>query len=118
MKPKVLLSGAQTLDDAVHGADTYVLSKYPWILLAAHSPWRQQPASPSQLAFLAKIRDCKPEMLQNLSKGQAADMLTKFKHGSVGHFAEIKKERRQIETVREREAKRLARETVGVGPLA
>jgi superfamily II DNA or RNA helicase len=46
----------------------------PSVLIARDAPWRSQPASPAQLATLRK---CRIRVQPNITKGEAAELLTK-----------------------------------------
>jgi len=118
--PRQLLQAA-TLVDAVHGADKYAAEKYPHVLISRHANWRRRPATDGQLKFLNKLRE-ENEKLEatDITKGKAADMLIKVRHGARGQFAshQASKRRmqRQVSMQAQVEAMKL-REQVSVGPL-
>ncbi|KAI0396334.1 P-loop containing nucleoside triphosphate hydrolase protein [Xylariaceae sp. FL0594] len=118
--PRQLLQAA-TLEDAVHGADTYAAEKYPHVLISTRASWRRGPATEGQLKFLNRFRE-KDQKLEatNITKGKAADMLTKLRHGARGQFASHQASKRKMErqasAQAQAEAMRL-REHVSVGPL-
>ncbi|KAI0406111.1 P-loop containing nucleoside triphosphate hydrolase protein [Xylaria palmicola] len=119
--PRKLLQ-AVTLSDATHGADKYASEKYPNMLIARHMRWRKGPATHGQLGFLNKLRG-EDEKLQiaDITKGQAADMITKLKHGARGRFAMLEADRRRAAreaAAQEQKAALRLREQVSVGPLA
>ena len=56
-----------------------------------NAPWRQTSASPAQVSLVSKRwsrlypdadEEKKTEMLETLTKGNAADIITRLKHGS------------------------------------
>ncbi|OTA63815.1 P-loop containing nucleoside triphosphate hydrolase protein [Hypoxylon sp. EC38] len=120
--PRKLLE-ASTLIDAVHGCDKYASEKYPRLLIWKHQSWRRGPPTDGQLKFLNKLRgeDNKLEAT-DITKGKAADMITKLRHGARGHFATLEANRRRKERqeslVQEREKAMYLREKVSIGPLS
>lgn len=115
--PRELLSAA-TFSDAVHGADSYAAQAFPYTFIHRHQPWRNLPPTQGQLDFINKMRGGARELqAKDLTKGKAADMITKLKHGARGQFARIeaeqKRKQRQMSVADERQN----RETVRVGPL-
>jgi ATP-dependent helicase IRC3 len=107
-----------TLSAAIHAADTFAASKFERIFIHNNSDWRQQPASEGQLAFLNKFRgDEDPLTPEQVTKGKAADMLTKWKFGARGRFEKmlVRKRRVEREVAKTEELRR--REEVAVGPL-
>ncbi|KAH9044720.1 P-loop containing nucleoside triphosphate hydrolase protein [Lactarius pseudohatsudake] len=133
---KVLDAGS--LPDAVRGCDTYAAEK---ILrgplsqaLLRTAKWRQGPASAAQKLFVAKRwgyvhksvqnfrehsdGDVFPERLKNLTKGQAATIITRLKHGAQGRYIKKLMAHRKLEIADAKEKHRQAREHVRVGPLA
>ena len=120
-KPRRLFK-ATTFTDAVHGADKYASEKYPHRLISRYQTWRRGPPTDGQLKFLNQLR-AKDDKLQtaDITKGKAADMITKLRHGARGHFASINAKRRQKEKQLLANEQRQAlkfREKVTVGPLA
>lgn len=119
-KPHKLLE-ASTLMDAVHGADNYALQKYPRILIVKFMEWRKGPPTEGQLTFLNKVRVDGTKLKEtDITKGQAADMITKIRHGARGHFATIQTMQRKMgreAAAREELKARKLREKVSVGSL-
>ncbi|OTB03304.1 hypothetical protein M426DRAFT_74070 [Hypoxylon sp. CI-4A] len=120
--PRRLLD-APTLVDAVHGCDKYASEKYPHYLISRYQRWRNGPATDGQLDFLNKLRG-ETEKLEatDITKGKAADMITKLRHGARSRFSAIdadrkRKERRQS-LAAEKEKVMQLREKVAVGPLS
>jgi ATP-dependent helicase IRC3 len=129
---------ASCLADAVRGCDTYATEK---ILKGPLSQalwrtarWRQGPASASQKLFVAKrwgyihksVQDFRehsggdvfPERLKVLTKGEAANIITRLKHGAQGRYVKKLMVHRKVEIADAKEKQRQAREHVRVGPLA
>lgn len=121
MRPRQIAL-SETFLDAVHAADTFVAEKYAWGTLTYSHPWRKKPASDGQLGILNKLRD-KDNQLgpDDVSKGKAADMITKIKFGAKGRFHQLEAARRRALRVNERMDKIASirqREQVAVGPMA
>lgn len=119
------IASASTLTDAIHAADTFAATKFERIFINTSSSWRKGPASEGQLSFLNKIRinegkDLDLLTAEDLTKGQAGDMITKIKFGARGRFDKMvaakRKESKVIEKLEQLEDLR-RRETVRVGPL-
>ncbi|KAK4204142.1 putative ATP-dependent helicase IRC3 [Triangularia verruculosa] len=119
--PREILS-AETFVDAVHGCDTFVRERYSHIYISSRMPWRKAPASEGQLKFLNKLRPEDDKLGPgNITRGKAADMITKIKHGAKGRFTELKtdrKKRKKQSMYEQLEMERREREKVTVGPLA
>jgi ATP-dependent helicase IRC3 len=120
MKPRPI-ARALTFTDALHAADTYAHKKYPYKVISRNQSWRNSPASDGQLAFLNKLRS-KDEQLtgDSITKGKAADMITKVKHGARGRFATLEADKRRMDRAKvkvEQEQALREREKVSVGPL-
>jgi ATP-dependent helicase IRC3 len=120
MKPREI-ARSLTFTDAVHAADTFAQSKYPFHFISRNQPWRSRPASGGQLIFLNKSRPKDDQLTaDDITKGKAGDMITKFKHGARGRFADIEAERRRLGRMKlkiEQEQALKEREQVSVGPL-
>ncbi|KAI1323001.1 P-loop containing nucleoside triphosphate hydrolase protein [Xylariaceae sp. FL0255] len=118
--PRRLLQ-AETLSDAVHGADKYASEKYPHIIISRHMGWRNRPPTDGQLKMLNKMRGEKEKLkASDTTKGKAADMITKIRHGARGRFASLEADRRRAErqiSLQEHEKVMRLREQVTVGPL-
>lgn len=119
-RPRTLLT-SPTLPPAILAADTFAASRFSRIFINTNSPWRRQPASEGQLAFLNRFRgDEEPLRAEQVTKGKAADMLTKWKFGARGRFEKMLVRRRREEKGVVKAAKReelRRREEVVVGPL-
>lgn len=117
--PREILT-ASTFSDAVHGADSYAAHAFPHTFIQRHQPWRKLAPTQGQLDFVNKLRgkEGKPLTAVDLSKGRAADMITKLKHGARGQFAKIEAEQRRREKQTSAIDSKLDRERVRVGPVA
>ncbi|KAG8626115.1 hypothetical protein KVT40_006516 [Elsinoe batatas] len=113
---------AETLEDAVHAADTFAVEKFSYGYLTARATWRSSPATEAQVGFLNKTRSEKEKLkLGKVTKGMATDMIVKLKFGAKGRLGRLQVERRKEE--RHADRKRAfetmkERETVRVGPVA
>ncbi|KAF5001765.1 hypothetical protein FDECE_10847 [Fusarium decemcellulare] len=116
--PKEILT-ASSFTDAVHGADSFAKNKFPFGFINRYQSWRSLPPTQGQVEFINKLRGkAKPLTPEDLTKGKAADMITKLKHGARGQFSKIEADQRREQRQRvATEAKRL-REHVTVGPVA
>lgn len=114
---------ASSLDfvHAVHAADTLADSVFGSMFISLRQPWRKKPASPGQVEFLNKhILKQNPIGVQDITKGQAADMITKIVNGAKGRFSEIVAQKKRTKRAEEKvsKLKRLReREEVKLGPL-
>ena len=120
-RPRVIAQTNTSFSDAVHAADTFATKRFPWRTIHLGQTWRRDPASDSQIAFLNKSRPMGDGLSSDeVSKGKAADMITKLKFGAKGWFAGLeankRKEVRSMDQVRKMQAMK-SRETVQVGPL-
>ncbi|KAI9930169.1 hypothetical protein ASPWEDRAFT_23894 [Aspergillus wentii DTO 134E9] len=121
-----LIASATDLDTAVRAADTFASSEFEEHYIASWKGWRRYPATTSQIQVLnkAKVRNEKLGP-SDLTRGQAADMITKLKHGGKKRFTASASERQALqkrEKKREKDARELEklkqREDVKVGPVA
>ena len=121
MRPRVLAKSL-TFSDAIHSADTFASNKFPWTLIHSGQAWRKKPATDGQLAFINKIRPMADQVTGDvISKGKAADMITKIKFGAKGWFNKLeaveKRKVRASEKIRQMDEMR-QREDIRVGPVA
>ena len=115
------IATSETFSDAVHAADTYAMDKFAWLSIDKEQAWRKKPASEGQLNFLNKLRDMDAQLTADkVTKGKAADMITKVKFGAKGRFSKLEAARKRESRASER-VNKLAelrkREEVRVGPL-
>lgn len=115
------LAKATTFMDAVHAADTFASGHCVRQFLDKDQAWRKAPATIGQLAFLNKLRSVKDQLTADgITKGKAADMITKVKFGARGRLDTMKKTKRMMTRLDEKEARLAAlrqREKVHVGPM-
>lgn len=110
---------APSLTDAVQGADTYANEKFPRFVIDRKQGWRGGKPTHGQLLFLNKLRPEDEQLTEDdITKGKAANMITKLKFGAKGRFAELQASRRKRERELGKVQQRQLRETVTVGPLA
>jgi ATP-dependent helicase IRC3 len=119
-RPRRIASGTD-LETAVRAADTYASSKFDERYIASWKPWRQNPATSGQIQLLNKARIREGKLRPgDLTRGQAADMITKLKFGGKKRFKSIEVQQRKAER-REKtmnEFDELRRRTnVKVGPV-
>ncbi|KAL2015500.1 hypothetical protein VTK56DRAFT_5355 [Thermocarpiscus australiensis] len=119
--PREILS-ATTFADAVHGCDKYAEERYPFYIISARMKWRRDDATDGQLEFLNKFRGEDNKLRPGeISKGRAADMITKIRHGARGQFASIeavKKQQQKSALAAQLYRERRDSEMVSVGPLS
>jgi ATP-dependent helicase IRC3 len=119
-RPRLIASGSD-LETAVRAADTYASDKFEEHFIASWKPWRQNPATAGQIKLLnqAGIRKGKVQAGE-LSRGQAADMITKLKFGGKKRFKQNEMQRRKAERqadVAKKMSELQKRTEVKVGPL-
>lgn len=117
-----LLATVQRFGEAVRAADKFAKEKMPFFAISKNASWRRTPASDTQIAFINKIRD-ESEKLEkgSITKGQAADWITKIKHGARGRFNKITIAKRKAEriTMKKDKFQEMQRKAqVKVGPVA
>lgn len=122
LKPRVIAK-AETLESAVHAADTFADRHFVRALVLLGAPWRKKEASQAQVDFLNKFQGqegAEPLSPTSITKGEANDMITKLKHGARGFMKQLSqfKQRENKRVEREHKLDRLRqRENVMVGPL-
>lgn len=115
--PREILKAA-TFNDAVHGADSYAANAFPHTFINRNQSWRRLPPTQGQLDFVNRLRGrAKALTVSDLTKGKAADMITKLKHGARGQFAKIEAEQRRREKQSNILDAKHNRERVTVGPV-
>jgi len=125
---------AQLLPEAVRGCETYVertvMKGLPIQTLYRSARWRQTPASEGQKAIITKrwgktrigsvempTEEARLQKIESLSKGEAADIITRIKHGAQMRFEKKEKRNRKTQTAILNETTHRLREIVRVGPL-
>ncbi|EGE09266.1 DEAD/DEAH box helicase [Trichophyton equinum CBS 127.97] len=118
-RPREVVS-AVDLVQAIHAADTLASRVFGGpVYIASWQPWRKRRASPGQIGYLRK--QLGKEIPDKITKGEAADMITKLKHGAKGQFKELLSSKRRSKRELEKVAKwkeMAAGEEVKIGPLA
>ncbi|KAL4876614.1 P-loop containing nucleoside triphosphate hydrolase protein [Aspergillus karnatakaensis] len=112
------IASAEDFESAVRAADTFAASHFEDFYVSSRQRWRGFAASQGQIQFLnaAKIREggIQPG---DLTRGQAADLITKLKFGSKKRFAAKRKQRaKHDEKVRDLQELQ-KRGEVRVGPV-
>ncbi|KAL8711011.1 MAG: hypothetical protein Q9225_007188 [Loekoesia sp. 1 TL-2023] len=109
MRPRKVAE-CETFSDAVHAADTFASSRFPWPFVQHAQRWRKMPATEGQLMFLNKFRDTDDQLTADrISKGKATDLITKIKFGAKGWFGRLEAAKRRENRMQER-----ARELAGM----
>lgn len=120
MRPATIAT-TSTFEDAVHAADTFAKKRFVVPMVLTSARWRRYPATAEQIAFLNKFREEGKKLeVGGVTKGRAADWITKIKHGARGRFkkmqtetAKARRERQRHEKVEEMQRRAL----VKVGPV-
>jgi len=129
MRSRRILSAA-TLSDAIRGCDTYVASKIargPVLStgLLRSAKWRKSPASEGQRQLIMK-RWLKQgptnqvstlEDIEQMTKGEAANIITRLKHGAQTRYEKKMKAYARAASDFHKEKTRREREIVEIGPL-
>lgn len=115
------IATATTFEDAVHAADTFASEKFPYSYISKSAAWRRGPASEAQVTYINKSRDENAKLdVDKVTKGRAADMITKLHFGIKGRFDKIKQAQKKVEAEQEKN-KRLKdqakNQAVQVGPV-
>ncbi|RAK99251.1 DEAD/DEAH box helicase [Aspergillus ibericus CBS 121593] len=113
-----LIATATDFESAVHAADTFAASEFDDRYISTRQPWRHHPATAAQVTMLnkAKIRDERIASSE-LTRGQAADLITKLKFGGKKRFASMQRKRRVADEKARDMAELKRREEVRVGPV-
>ena len=115
------IASAHSLETAVHAADTFAAnsSLFTRAVVARTANWRGAPASEGQLEFLKKVIGTDSHFDgEAVTKGEAADMITKIKHGARGRFEKLAASARRVKQQQARVEELRNRERVEVGPVA
>ncbi|KAF2154404.1 DEAD/DEAH box helicase-like protein [Myriangium duriaei CBS 260.36] len=111
----------ETLEDAVHAADTFAMEKFSYNYLRTSAGWRKTLATEAQMGYLNKGRSEDDKLdAGTTSKGQATDMIVKLKFGAKGRFEKMRIAQKKQDNVQEKRRQfeqRLSREQVRVGPV-
>ncbi|KAK0245542.1 P-loop containing nucleoside triphosphate hydrolase protein [Armillaria nabsnona] len=126
---------APSLDEAIKACDTYAKAKAvrgPMVKgLLRNARWRKTPATDSQKAIVAKRYKLSAEdicdsnatdpmalRISKMTKGEAADTITRLKHGALALHTKRMKEAKKAQKNYDKEVQRRLRETVMVGQLS
>ncbi|CAK3973215.1 ATP-dependent helicase IRC3 [Lecanosticta acicola] len=113
---------AMTFEDAVHGGDKFASETFQFDFIATWAYWRKTWASEGQLSFLNKFREQDQKLeAGSITKGRAADWITKFKHGARGRFERMLGQKRKAEkkvAMKSKWRERQQHQQVQVGPVA
>ncbi|KAK2758382.1 hypothetical protein FQN54_004232 [Arachnomyces sp. PD_36] len=119
-RPRNIASSLEFLH-AVHAADTFADNTFGSTFISLRQPWRRKDASPGQVAFLNKhILRQNPIGIHDITKGQAADMITKIVNGAKGRYSQIEAQKKRAKRAEEKVTKLQKlreREEVKLGPL-
>ncbi|KAF9895023.1 hypothetical protein FE257_004651 [Aspergillus nanangensis] len=112
-----LIASAPELESAVRAADTFAATEFEERYITTRKGWRRNPATTAQVAFLnkARIRDGRIQST-NMTRGQAADLITKLKFGAKSRFKKAMAKRLRAEEPSELEKLKMKTE-VKVGPV-
>lgn len=121
-RPRTIAT-TNTFSDAVHAADTFAMTTpaFEYSFIVKNQPWRRGPASVAQLKFLNNMRDADNQLeLDDVTKGQAMDMITKMKFGAKGRFSRMAVSKRKVLKEQEglqKQIERIKGQEVKVGPI-
>jgi ATP-dependent helicase IRC3 len=86
---------AITFENAIHAADTFATKAFQYEVVHKAARWRMGPASEGQIDFLNKFRKEGDKLTYgSVTKGRAADRITKIKHGAKGSFNKLALQKR------------------------
>ncbi len=121
MRPRKVAE-SESFIDAVHAADTFAMQVFVYRMIAHSRGWRVMPATGGQVKFLNKFRNQEDLLTEeNMTKGKAADMITKIKFGARGQFSKLEAVKRRDDKAKEKitqVATMKQREQIKVGPMA
>ena len=117
----VPIATTSTFEDAINAADTYAKKKFPAQMLLTRAAWRRAPATESQVKFLNRFREQENQLDSfSITKGKAADLITKIKHGARGVLNRMKTDKARAVREMEKDEKwqqMQDKAQVKVGPL-
>jgi ATP-dependent helicase IRC3 len=121
MRPRQIAL-SETLPDAIHAADTFAVQKYSWRLLGHSRPWRKGRATEGQMSYINKFRDADNQLRpEDISKGEAGDMITKIRFGARARFHKLEAARKRALRAHEQMSEIASMrqgEQVAVGPIS
>jgi ATP-dependent helicase IRC3 len=116
-----IIATTSTFEDAVNAADTYAKKKFVVPMILTSARWRRYPATLEQIAFLNKFREEGKKLeVGGVTKGRAADWITKIKFGARGRLKKMQSEtaKAQREQMRHERLEEMQRRSqVRVGPV-
>lgn len=118
-RPRTIAEG-ESLAHVVHAADTFATDAFQFIWINKNQSWRRGRASQAQVDFINKYRPEEDQLtLGQVTKGKAADMITRLKHGVRGRFnkASVKQRSEQRMKARAETIEERLQGRVHVGPL-
>lgn len=118
--PKVVAAG-ETFEHVVHAADTFASEVFEYLWISKNQSWRRKEASQAQVDFLNKFRPEEDHLNRHdVTKGKAADMITRIKHGTKGRYQKAHAQQRSKARIKERAETTQSRlqGQVRVGPLS
>ncbi|KAH2319259.1 hypothetical protein KXV92_001793 [Aspergillus fumigatus] len=113
-----LIATAPDFETALRAADTFATKEFEERYVSVRQTWRQLPATEAQVRFLnkAKVRHGSIQR-KHLTRGQAADLITKLKFGGKQRF-EARRAERLAELRKQEEIEELRKQgDVRVGPV-
>lgn len=117
--PRVIAEG-ESFGHVVHAADTYAADAFQFIWINKNQSWRRSRASQAQVDFINKSRPQENHLKpSDLTKGKAADMITRLKHGVRGRYDKASTKQRSEQRIKAR-AETLEQRLQGrvqIGPL-
>jgi ATP-dependent helicase IRC3 len=117
--PRVIAEG-ESFGHVVHAADTYAADAFQYIWINKNQSWRRSRASQAQIDFINKSRPKEDHLKpSDLTKGKAADMITRLKHGVRGRYdkASVKQRSEQRMKARAETLQQRLQGRVQVGPV-
>ncbi|EUC31557.1 hypothetical protein COCCADRAFT_6547 [Bipolaris zeicola 26-R-13] len=116
--PRVIAEG-ESFSHVVHAADTYAADAFQFFYINKNQAWRRSIASQAQIDFINKSRPQEDHLKpSDVTKGKAADMITRIKHGIRGRFdkASVKQKSEQRMKARAETLQQRLQGHVQVGP--
>lgn len=120
-RPREVASSLE-FTQAVHAADTLAGRMFGSTFISLRQPWRKKPASEGQIEYLKKRLSVDSELgPEDITKGQATDMIIKLNSGAKGQFKKLLTAKRNMDRERAKKAKvdeLRDLEQVRVGPVS
>lgn len=116
-RPRVIATGPD-LETAVHAADTFAGNEFESRYILADQSWRKSWATKAQIDMLNHSRVKKqPLRPWQITRGHAADMITRLRLGGKQWIKSLEKQRDQAAKQRNESEALRKREEVKVGPV-